>query len=156
MLRGNALRFTAAPLSMVLLLGACYRYVPAPGGDFDLGAVYRGHLTPDGTERVAPRLGSDVGFFDGRVVTATDTSLLVAMNATMKRSDPRRTLWSGEQLSIPRSAVLTFERREMDRRKTVGALLLSAAGILATGALWLSIKGRVSGSPGGGPDPIPY
>ena len=155
-MRGAALRLTAGPLCAVLLVGACYRYVPATTGDLVLGGVYRGHLTPDGSEQVARLMGRDISVFDGRIVTATDTALLVAMSASVKRADPRRTIWSGEQLFVPRSAVLNFERRELDGRKTFGAFLLSAAGILVTGAIWLSIKGRVSGSPGDGGGGIPF
>jgi hypothetical protein len=138
-----------------MLLGACYRYVPTTGTDLVAGQVYRGHLSPNGTERVARLMGADVGRFDGRVVTATDTALLVAISSTVKRSDPRRMIWSGEQLAIPRDAIATYERRELDGRRTMGAALLGAAAILATGAIWLSIKGKAEGNPGPGPSPGP-
>jgi hypothetical protein len=156
MMSRSLLRLTAGPLSAVLLLTACYRYVPVTGGDLVLGDVYRGHLTSDGTQLVARTMGADVGAFDGRLLTSTDTALVVSVASTVRRADPRRMIWSGEELVIPRSAVGTFERRELDGRRTVGAVLLTALGIAATGAIWLSIKGRVSGNPGGGPPVTPF
>lgn len=157
MMRGPALRATAGPLCAVFLASACYRYVPAPSTDLVPGDVYRGYLSPDGSSEVARTMGPDMARFDGSVVSATDTGLLVAMRSSVRRTDPRRMVWSGEQLFVPRSAVLSFERRELDGRKTLGAFLLTAAGIAVTGAIWLSIKGKVGGNPGdGGGGTIPF
>jgi hypothetical protein len=136
------------------LLGACYRYVPVTG-DLVVGGAYRGHLTPEGSQQVARLVGENVVRFDGRVITVTDTAYLVAMGATLKRTDVRPTIWTGEQLVIPRSAVNRFELRQLDRPRTFRAAALYTAGLVVVGALVFSISGRASGDGSEPPPPPP-
>ena len=89
---------------------------------------------------------------DGRAVSFTDTAWLVARSDD-DPSDPRPTVWSGERLFIPRAAVTRLERRVLDRPRTLRAVGLYSVGMLVAGAVWLSAKGLVSGSPGGGTGP---
>lgn len=100
-------------------------------------------------------MGENVTRFDGRILTVTDTAYLVAMSATLKRNDDRATVWTGEQLIVPRDAVGSFELRQLDRPRTVRAAALYTVGLLAVGALVFSISGIVSGSPGGPSGPPP-
>ena len=154
MLRGPALRATAIPLLALHLLGACYRYVPTTG-DVVVGGDYRGHLTAEGSQRIAPLVGENIERFDGRILTITDTSYLVAMSATQRRSDPRQVVWTGERLVIPRTAVTKFETRELDRKRTMRAAVLYTAGFVAVGVLLFSIKGGGNGNGGEPPPPPP-
>ena len=151
MLRGPALRATAIPLLALQLVSACYRYVPTTG-DVAVGGDYRGHLTAEGSQRIASLVGENIERFDGRILTITDTSYLVAMSATQRRSDPRQVVWTGERLVIPRNAVNRFETRELDRKRTMRAAVLYTAGFVVAGVLLFSIKG---GSSGGGGEPPP-
>ncbi len=155
MLRGPILRITGIPVLALTLFGACYRYVPASSGDLVIGEAYRGHLTAEGSQRVARIVGENVERFDGRIVTVTDTAYLVAMSATLKRSEERQTVWTGEQLVIPRSAVNRFELRQLDRPRTLRAAALYTLGLLAVGVLVFSIQGIASqdGSPPPPPPP---
>lgn len=154
MLRGPILRVTGVPVLALTLLGGCYRYVPVTG-DLVVGGAYRGHFTPEGSQQVARVVGENVERFDGRIITVTDTAYLVAMGATLKRTDVRPTVWMGEQLVIPRSAVSRFELRELDRPRTLRAAALYTVGLVAVGALVFSIKGITSGSGNGGTTPPP-
>ena len=154
MLRGPILRATGVPVLALTLFGACYRYVPASSGDVIAGGQYRGHLTAEGSQRVSRLVGENVERFDGRIVTVTDTAYLVAMSATLKRLDDRQTVWTGEQLLIPRSAVNRFELRQLDRPRTLRAAALYAVGLLAVGALIFTIKG-VASQDGSPPPPPP-
>ena len=155
MLRGRSLRLTGIPVLALTLFSACYRYVPATTETIQVGGSYRGHLTDDGSRRVAALVGENVATFDGRIVTVLDTAYLVAMSATLKRSERRPTVWSGEQLVIPRSAVSSFELRQLDRPRTVRAAALYAGGMLAVGVLVFSIKSLASGSGSVTPPPPP-
>jgi hypothetical protein len=155
MFRGRSLRIAGFPVLALTLFSSCYRYVPATTTDLVVGSAYRGHLTEEGSRRVAPIVGEDVVGFDGRIVTVTDTAYLVAMSATMKRTDPRPTVWTGEQLVIPRSAVNRFELRELDRPRTMRAAALYTAGIVGIGILVFSIKSIASGSGTVNPPPPP-
>ena len=100
-------------------------------------------------------MGENVEQFDGRIVTVLDTAYLVAMSATLKRSEERPTIWTGEQLMIPRSAVNRFELRELDRPRTLRAAALYTGGILVVGLLVFSIKSLASGSGSVNPPPPP-
>jgi hypothetical protein len=153
MFRGHVLRTIAVPVLALELLGACYRYVPTTG-DVVVGGAYRGHLTEEGSQRVAPLVGQNIERFDGRIITVTDTAYLVAMSATLRRADPRQIVWTGERLVIPRSAVNRFETRELDRKRTMRAAVLYAAAFIGVGVLVFSIKGG-SGGNGGEPPPPP-
>ena len=155
MLRGPILRATAVPMLGLTLFSACYRYVPTNTASLVAGTEYRGHLSPEGSQQVARLVGENVERFDGRIISVLDTAYLVAMSATLKRADVRQTVWTGEQLLIPRSAVRRFELRELDRSRTVRAAALYSLGILAIGVLVFSVNGVVGGSPptGGGPPP---
>jgi hypothetical protein len=137
------------------LFSACYRYVPTTTPDVIVGGAYRGHFSAEGSRAVAPLIGENVERFDGRIITVTDTAYLVAMSATLKRSEARQTVWTGERLLIPRSAVNRFELRELDRKRTMRAGILAGLGIVAVGALIFSISGGSSGNNGGEPPPPP-
>jgi hypothetical protein len=155
MLRGRSLRVTGIPVLALTLFSACYRYVPMSSGDPVVGGAYRGHFTPEGSQRVATIVGENVELFDGRIVTVLDTAYLVAMSATLKRSEQRPTIWTGEQLVIPRSAVNRFEMRELDRPKTMRAAVLYAGAVLVVGVLVFSIKSLGSESGTVNPPPPP-
>jgi hypothetical protein len=155
MLRGRSLRITGIPILALTLFSACYRYVPATSGDLAVGGAYRGHFTDEGSRRVAPLVGENVELFDGRIVSVLDTAYLVAMSATLKRSEARPTIWTGEQLVIPRSAVNRFEERQLDRPRTIRAAALYTGAIVVVGVLVFSIKSLASGEGSVIPPPPP-
>ena len=155
MLRGRSLRIAGIPVLALALFSACYRYVPTTSTDVVVGAAYRGHFTEEGSQRVATIVGANVALFDGRIVSVLDTAYLVAMSATLKRAEQRPTVWTGEQLMIPRSAVNRFELRELDRPKTMRAAALYTGGIVLIGVLVFSIRSLASGGGTVTPPPPP-
>lgn len=155
MLRRRSLRLAGIPVLALTLFSACYRYVPVTTGDPVVGGTYRGHFTPEGTRQVARLVGENVATFDGRIISVLDTAYLVAMSATFKRTEASTTVWTGEQLIIPRAAVNRFELRQLDRPRTVRAAALYSAGILGVGILVFSIKSLASGSGSVSPPPPP-
>jgi hypothetical protein len=155
MLRGRSLRIVGVPVLALTLFSACYRYVPTSSADLTVGNAYRGHFTPEGSQRVASLVGVNVERFDGRLISVLDTALLVSMGSTLKRSEQRPTIWSGEQLMIPRSTVNRFELRELDRPRTLRAAALYTGGIVLLGVLVFSIKSRASGEGTIPPPPPP-
>lgn len=155
MIRGRARRATGVAVLATMVFTGCYRYVPASTADLVVGGSYRGHLTPQGSQQVARVMGENVGQFDGRIITVNDSGYVVAMSATLKRNDQRATVWTGEQLVVPKDAVSSFELRQLDRPRTMRAALLYTLGIGAVGALVFSINGVTSGNPNGPPGPPP-
>jgi hypothetical protein len=110
-------------------------------------------LSAEGSQQVARLVGENVTRFDGRILVVSDSAYLVAMSATLKQMEERATVWTGEELMIPRTAVNRFERRELDRQRTIRAAGLYALGIAAVGALLFSIQGAATQD--GTPPPPP-
>jgi hypothetical protein len=141
-------------LGLVALVPACYRYVPETATEPMVGGSYRATLTPTGAQTMTKYLGSEVTSFEARILSTTDSAYLVAMAQTMSRLHRRPVLWTGDQLTIPRSTIATFERRELDRNRSMRYAALYTVGAIAAGAVWFSISGKVSSTGNPGPGPI--
>lgn len=136
----------------VVVLGACYRYAPmdaAPAA----GAAVRMHLTEGGAAQMAPVLGAGTTSVTGRVLSATDTGLVLAVTET-GRNGGERVTWSGERIAVPSGALASAERRSLHPWRTLGV-----AGVgVAAGALIAAIVSALDSSSGGddgGPIIIP-
>jgi hypothetical protein len=137
---GAILRCAGA--AWVVLLGGCYRYTAmsaVPGAGTDV----RIHLTEAGGASLAPVLGTGTTTVTGRVMSATETDLVLAISET-GRADGRVS-WGGERITLPRSALASAEHRSLDRWRTVG---VGAIGIGAAGAIALLVSKLSSGSGG--------
>jgi len=141
-------------IGVALALSACYRYVVESAPQPSVGAEYRAHLTPSGSATLAPYLGREVQSFEGRILSASDTAYFVSVAQTASKLSTRPTIWAGEQMTIPRETILRFERKELDRKRSVRYAALYTAGALLAGSIWFSISGRASASGDPGPGPI--
>ena len=140
------------PFAAVLLLSACYRYVPntAP---VTAGSELRLVLTPAGSASLVPILGQNTTAVEGHVSNATDSGYVVAVSGTIKRGQGSggettmtRTSWAGESVRIPRVAVQSVEVRSLDARKTTFAAVVGAA----LTAITVKLITHAIGSSGGG------
>jgi hypothetical protein len=130
------------------VLGACYRYTPtthAPAAGTDV----RIHLTEGGAASLAPVLGAGTRSVTGRVVSATESDLILTVSETGR--DATRVSWGGERITLPRSAVAHAEHRSLDGWRTVG---VTAIGVGAAGAIALLVNAISSSSGGDGDGPI--
>ena len=135
-----------------ILLGACYRYTPTNDAPL-AGADVRLHLSEAGATSVAPVIGAGMTSVSGRLVTVSDSDLVVVVSETAGAE--RRLAWAGERITLPRSAVASVERRSLDRSRTIG---VGAAGVGAAAAIALlvnAIGSRGDGDGDGGPIIIP-
>lgn len=139
-------------LPAFLALGACYRYVPLPTPQPEVGAEVRSFLTPEGTEAVATTLGRNVSVFDGRVLNEQGAAWRFAVTQTATRED-RRVNWTGEPVDIPRSAIARMQLRVLDRPKTIRTAILAAVGGVAVGLMIRGIATSDGGSGGPGTNP---
>jgi hypothetical protein len=146
-------RITIA-LAAAALCSACYKYVPETAPEPTLGAQYRATLTPLGSQSLSKYLGSDVTAFEARFVSATDSAYLVSMAQTMSKLHSRSVIWNGDQMTIPRNTIAQFERRELDRKRSMRYAALYTAGAIVAGAVWFSISGKSSSSGPPPPGPI--
>lgn len=137
----------------VLMLSACYRYVPNTTAPVTAGSELRLVLTPAGSASLVPILGQNTTAVEGHVSNATDSGYVVAVSGTIKRGQGSggettmtRTSWAGESVRIPRVAVQSVEVRSLDARKTTFAAVVGAA----LTALTVKLITHAIGSSGGG------
>ena len=134
-------------LTVVAASTACYRYVPNTRSDLQVGEEVRVRLTSDGSAALQNLVGANVVAIDGRVTARSDTAYALSMGGTTKREGDSA-VWSGEPVTVPRSAIAAVEHRVLHKKKT---LLMSAAGI-AGAALVAVVVSAVSGGGSSGPD----
>lgn len=122
------------PFAAVLLLAACYRYVPNTTAPITAGEELRLMLTPAASASLGPILGSEARAVEGRLSSVRDSGYVIAVSGTLKRGqgaggEPTmsRTTWAGESVAIPRVAVEGVELRSLDARKTGLAVVLGTA-----------------------------
>jgi hypothetical protein len=135
-------------LSVVAASTGCYRYVPgAQSSDLQIGEEVRVRLTSSGSVALQSLVGSDVVAIDGRVTVRSDTAYALAVGATTKKEGDS-VVWTGEPVTVPRSAIAGVEHRVLNKRKTV---LMSALGIAGAGLVAVIVS-AVSGGGSSGPD----
>ena len=141
----------------LLLLAACYRYVPSTRDALAPGAEVRLSLTPEGTSQLVPLLGNQTTAVEGRVLNASDTAYVLALSGTLKSlgangsSSVSRTIWAGDSVAIPGVVVGTVERRRLDSRRTTLLAIVGAACATATVRVLVhALGGKSSGGGDGG------
>lgn len=143
---------TAPLLALAAGLAGCYQYAPPSSGPVASGREVRAVLTDSGARALGQTVGEGVQWVDGRLLSSpADSAVTLAVTETTTRSG-HTTPWSGENVSIPRGYVATFEQKVLSRPHT--ATLLGVAAMLAVGtyaALRSSPNsgGAVSGGGGG-------
>ena len=142
------------PLGFLLAGAGCYRYVPIAGDTPSSGSEFRAHLTDDGSTRLTPILGSQVAIVEGRVSSANDSAFVVSMTATTNKA-LIQTYWTGESITLPRSAIQTIESRQLNRRKTWFVAALGIAGGFFAAKIFDLFEGSAGGGGGGGGGPPP-
>ena len=135
-------------LSVVAVSTACYRYVPsAQPSDLQVGEEVRVRLTSNGSAAMQTLVGADVVAIDGRVTVRSDTAYALAIGATTKK-EGNSVVWTGEPVTVPRSAIAGVEHRVLNKRKTV---LMSVLGVASAGLVAVIVS-AVSGGGSSGPD----
>lgn len=140
----------------ILLLSACYRYVPSTAAPVP-GSEARLTLTPAGSSSLVPILGQDTRAVEGRLSSVTDSGYVVAVSGTLKRGQGSggeitlsRTTWAGESVRIPRLGIEGVELRSLDARKTgVAAVVGAALAVIAAKLITNAIGSSGTGSEGG-------
>jgi hypothetical protein len=126
-----------AALVLPVFAGGCYRYSAIEPTAAVPDSEVRLNLTPAGSLALVSTLGVSTAAAEGRIVRLTDNGYVLAVSSTLKRTDENpesmtRTVWAGDSVSIPRSAVASVEQRSLDRRRTtVAASVATILGVLA-------------------------
>ena len=141
----------------VALLSGCYEYVAPRAGSNGVGPLapptgkaVRVELTDAGTASLAPAVGPGVTSLTGRLVSADDSAVTVAVDATVKRNG-LEDFWKGENVVVRRSEVAAFQEKAFSRTKTAVAsgIVVGLAAIFYA-ALGGSLGGGSGGNPSGG------
>jgi hypothetical protein len=143
---------------MVLLLAACYRYVPTTEPLLTPGVHARFALAePNGALRSI--LGAETIGVEGKVVSTSDSAYRLSVAATVKPGIagglPRRTVWGGDSVAIPRTAVGIIELRSLDRGRTARVIAIGAVATVIAMRLIVTTVGSSGGGGGDGGGVIP-
>jgi hypothetical protein len=141
------MRRTLCALALAAL-GACYRYEPLTTPTPVVGTELRSFLTQEGAASMATTFGRNVVVFDGRLMADQENVWRFAVTQT-RTSDARSVNWSGEPVSVPRTAIARMEQRVLDRPKTIRTAIFATLGAVAVGVMVKAISTESSGSPGG-------
>lgn len=139
-------------LIMAALSGACYRYEPTTRTPTTVGTDVRVHLTEEGSLAVAATLGASIASLDGGVAADSGDALRFTIVRTRTRAD-REVAWTGEEVSVPRSAIARIERRTLDKWKTIRTAIMYGVGVVALSAGIKAIAAGAGGTSGGPPPP---
>jgi hypothetical protein len=124
-----------AYLFQLLVLAGCYRYQAVEGPRPDPGSAVQLDLTTEGTRRLAADVGPDVVLLHGKLLQV-DSSALDLSVTSVQNSRHEPTMWSGEELKVPRSYVQQIEVRRLSPGGTglLGGVV--AAALVAAYQLW--------------------
>ena len=141
-----------APLLLGALLTGCYALVPLSARMPEPGAHVSATLTDSGALQLAGLLGPRIVAVDGRVLSTSDSALVLAVLGTTNRSH-EEVAWRGEPVALPPAVVGKLQTRTFS---TARSLLLASAAVLGSVTLWQVIRaGFAGGSSTGGGRPSP-
>jgi len=92
-------------------------------------------LSDEGSVRLAPMIGPRIEAIDGRIMEASDTALVVGVEAVVAQGG-RSMNWNMERLTVQRAAVSSIRTRTLDRRKSWIVAGLGVVGAIALGEVF--------------------
>lgn len=131
---------------VAMTLTGCYGYRRVDGTSAPVGAQVSAEITDRGRVALADSLGQSPGSVEGRLVSADDSSITLAVSGVRALRGGERTPWTGERVTLRRSS---FDQLR-ERRLAVGqsALAGAVAATLVALALTLGITGSSDGDEG--------
>ena len=146
--RGPARRRGSAVLALLLLLSqltACYTYVPVEVSALPPGAEVTMAVTDRGRVALTEAVGPGVRRIGGNVMSATDTSVVLAVSSVQHIDLGVPVRWAGERVVVSRDFVSEIREKRLSRSRTAIMVGLVLAGAVA--ASFVAIEGF------GGDDP---
>ena len=131
----------ACVATVALASGGCYSAIRVDSVAVRPGARVYVDLTDSGTTDLARYLGPNVQQVYGDVSASSDSAIVLSLRSVTDRRDIE-TLWSGERVPVPRTAIATIRERRVSKQKS----WLFGAGFVAA----LVLTGRAFGVLGGG------
>ena len=126
---------TVRCLLLLLPCLACQRYVPADLTPPARGSDLRISLSADAGSNSFERIGSRVSQAEGRLLGATDSTLALSVT-DVTRTNGLEDAWSGDTVVFHRFQIVSVERRQISRSRTLLSLgALVVGGIVAHAGL---------------------
>jgi hypothetical protein len=129
----------------------CYNDLPLADPSPVVGTQVTAQLTKDGSAELARTLGPDTRSVRGRVLATSEDQVVLAVSLVHGKND-EQTVWKGEQVALPRTAVAWLWERKLslERSLLAGGAFLGAL-IAAGKAFEGGAEGGVNVGGGGGP-----
>lgn len=138
---------------VVMTLTGCYSYARVDGAAPPIGAEVSTEITDAGRVALADSLGRAPDKVNGRLVSASDSSITLAVTGvTSLRGE--QTKWAGERVTLHRAAFASLTRRQLSMGRTVLAGAIAVGAIVAL-AFSLGITGGGDGQEGSRNPPPP-
>lgn len=112
--------------ALLLLVSACYVYVPVGPELPEPGSKVRAHLRDEGVTSLTPVLGPGVLALDGYMIHERSDSLLLLVEYAQSRMGGRFA-WHGEPVRLYQGHVLSLEQWRHSPRRTAGLAVATAA-----------------------------
>jgi hypothetical protein len=150
----RARRVVAVAPFVVSTLSGCYSYARVDGSSQPpVGATVAAEITDQGRVALADSLGPSPRRVEGRLVSASDSTITLAVTA-VRSLQGDRTPWTGERVTLPRSSFSGVTQRRLSVARTAIAGAVAVGGLVAL-AIALGITGDGDGEPGDRTNPPP-
>jgi hypothetical protein len=139
--------------ALLLLLSACYHYVPLAQPEVVTATLVSAELSQLGASEMAAAIGLDIREVRGRVLDADGESITLAM-ASVTDGRGINTEWKGEPVRFPRRFLAEITQRRFSLGRTIlfsGAAFGGA--VAASSVLGGPSLTDIFGGGGGGPHP---
>jgi hypothetical protein len=126
-----------AVLSLLPNLLACHSYVPVrPDATTVQGTEVAVRVTDRGRVMLERQVGAGAQRLEGRLVSATDSTLSLALTSVRYVDNPATVRWTGETVTIARDVVVDVSERRLSRSRSwlaggIAALVVAALSTLA-------------------------
>lgn len=107
------------------------------------------YLTPIGSQDVEGRVGKGIVALDGLLLSRTDSTIALSVNA-VQRKDSDEQAWAGERVEVPARDIDHVAVRELDKARSVVAVIVAAGGALLLQSLIRGNEPAVTGTGSGG------
>lgn len=137
--------------SVALQIG-CYTYLPVQSQPPQTADRVSVSINDRGRVLLAERIGPLLDRVEGKVIRADSAVVVLAVSRVVPLKGDA-TNWIGEEVSIPRDAILGFQARPLSKPRTfalVGAVLGGLLALALSVSLAVSGTGPVDPAPGGG------
>jgi hypothetical protein len=135
-------------LTVLPLLGGCYRYTPVEMSAVQPGENVRVHVGAREADRIAPALGGvPARRFEGVLVQTDAANLLLQIPSGQRMTGGGGIEVLSQQVTVARDGVVGFELKRLDRTRT-GVLVGLGVAVAGTAVAALFRGSRRDGEPG--------